>query len=70
MKPRNRETSGCKLRRDYLANETTEQRDIRLEAMRTQQRDHLANETVEQRKSWLQHRRQREQHRDYHRSNC
>jgi len=36
-------------RREHLANETTEQRDIRLEAMCTQQRDYLANETTEKR---------------------
>jgi len=51
------------------ANESAEQRDIRLEAMctqwtvmRTLQTDHLANETAEHGELWLQHRRQREQH--------
>jgi len=32
-------------------NETTEQKDIRLEAMHTQRRDHLANEIAEHRES-------------------
>jgi len=55
MKPQNRDI------RLEAQPETTEQRDIILEAMRTQLRDHLANETAEHRESRLQHRRQREQ---------